>query len=128
MSKNIWVVLGLILVVAVAGWYLLQGQKNYSTSPVLEAEIKENTVVITNDGFALQNVSIKAGESVTWVNNDSESHTVNSVPHPAHGLYSLLNIGVLKPGDSKSLAFTTKGVYKYHDHLNPSLTGMVTVE
>lgn len=137
MSKNILVAVSLVLVVIIAGWYFLQGQKSYNTttpSPVQEsassssAEVKKNTVTITNNGFSPQNITIKVGESVNWINIDSESHTVNSSAHPAHSDYLPLNIGVIVSGESKSLVFPDKGVFKYHDHLNSSLAGMVIVE
>lgn len=93
------------------------------------AMMKEETVVkITSSGFSPQTVTIKVGESVTWMNEDSAVHAVNSAVHPTHQVYPPLNLGNVQAGGKLSLTFTTAGTYKYHDHLNPSLTGSVVVE
>ena len=148
MSKNVVIALVVIIVLALAGWYLLkpQGQSGSqapsevtstpvpSQSPTSSATdgamiVKdENLVTISASGFTPKSITIKAGESVTWTNNDSEKHTVNSSPHPTHTDYQPLNLGVIQPGQQKSLTFDKAGTYKYHDHLNPSLFGSVTVE
>lgn len=89
----------------------------------------QNTVNISATGFQPQSITIKAGQNVTWTNKDKVNHQVNSVVHPTHLVYPPLNtIGLLKPGESKSLTFRTAGTYKYHDHLNPSLRGQVIVQ
>ena len=100
-----------------------------STSSGASGAMMAATVVtISSNGFSPQNVTIKAGDSVSWMNSDSANHTVNSDPHPTHTAYSPLNLGLMKPGEKKSLTFPTAGTYKYHDHLNPSSTGTVTVQ
>lgn len=143
-NKNLTI--GVIVVLAIlAGWYFLQSQKGQtplpapqvateeaspSTSEATPSETMEKNVVkVSSSGFMPQNITIKAGESVTWMNEDSEDHQVNSAPHPTHTTYKPLNnVGLLKAGEKKSLSFPEAGTYKYHDHLNPSLTGSVTIE
>lgn len=148
MSRNTVIGLVAVLVLGFIGWSILGSQKSTTTtSPAqtttptstqtsepsaTEGAIMKETgatvVKITSAGFVPQNIIIKKGQSVTWVNEDIENHTVNSAPHPTHTTYSRLNIGAIKPGDQAPLSFTDAGSYKYHDHLNPSLTGSVTVE
>ena len=150
MSKNVVIVLVVIIVLALAGWYFLKPQQlsapqtptDVTSTPtptqsptatedaMMEKEqvMEKNTVQITSAGFSPKSISIKVGESVTWMNSDSQKHTVNSIPHPVHTDYQPLNLGVIQPDNQKSLTFDKVGTYKYHDHLNPSLTGAVTVE
>ena len=147
MSKNIWIGLIVIIALILAGWYFTQSQKPQPTAPATQVqpettlattsassseteEMKQNKTVvnITSSGFSPANITINAGGSVIWRNGNSANHNVSSAPHPIHTTYSPLNLGVIKPGESKSLTFPTAGTYKYHDHLNPSLTGSVTVE
>lgn len=146
MSRNVLLGLVVIVLVVFAGWYFLKSQKSsvdtqtqtsqvttetVSASPTASASgsvMETGTVKITSSGFTPESITIKAGESVTWTNDDSANHIVASNPHPTHTDYPPLNIGLIKPGDSKSLSFPTAGTYKYHDHLNPSLTGSVTVQ
>lgn len=143
-SKNLILITALVALVILGGWYYLKSQNK--TAPVGTAPMitpapspapsassgammhEEHKVSITASGFVPKTITIKAGQSVTWTNNDTQDHTVNSAPHPTHTAYPPLNLGVIKPGESKSLAFPTAGTYKYHDHLNPSLTGSVVVE
>lgn len=144
MSRNTTIGIIVVVLVLLLGWFYIKSQKT-ATAPVQTpaAQVTEpsanpatgsaipaekNMVKITADGFVPQSVTIKTGESVIWTNSDTENHTVNSVPHPVHTAYPPLNLDAIKPDDSKSLAFPTAGTYKYHDHLNPSLTGSVTVQ
>jgi len=152
MSRNAVIGVVVVLAVVILGWYYLKSQQagvSYTqpsqvpsvqttrptvspaistASPTVSSATQENVVTIKSSGFSPQNLTIKAGETVTWINNDTVDHTVNSAVHPTHLLYPPLNLGVIKPGDKKSLTFPDAGTYKYHDHLNPSLTGSVTVQ
>lgn len=146
MSRNISIAIVVVLVVIVAGWFLtrpkqtaiLESQPTQapisteSASPQSATEgsqmSEKNNVTITASGFSPKEIIIKVGEDVTWMNSDAIDHTVNSAPHPTHTAYLLLNLDAIKPGKKKSLTFPKAGTYKYHDHLNPSLTGSVTVQ
>lgn len=104
-------------------------QTSSSVMPLPTIDKSINLVTNGINGFTPETVTIKVGDSVTWVNSDLKNHTVNSDPHPSHTAYPSLNtIGLLKPGEKKSLVFPTKGTYGYHDHLNPSHTGTIIVE
>ncbi|MEK7617102.1 MAG: cupredoxin domain-containing protein [Patescibacteria group bacterium] len=143
-SRNLTIGVIVVLVI-LAGWYFLQSQKAQAPSPAPQvtteeaspstseatetAQMEKNVVTISSSGFMPQNITIKAGDTISWMNEDSESHQVQSAVHPTHQLYPPLNtVGLLKSGEKKSLSFPDAGTYKYHDHLNPSLTGSVTVE
>lgn len=146
MSRNLVIGVVVVLVLVAAGWYLTRSKQSPSETPQATqtppstesaspqaasegAMMKQvNMVKITASGFSLKDITIKVGDTVTWHNTDTENHNVNSAPHPTHTAYPLLNLGVIKPGGQKSLSFPTPGTYKYHDHLNPSLTGSVTVQ
>lgn len=142
MSKNLLVKLAIAGVIVVAGIWLLAGSKKSTPSPSPasnlltsqesaspSAEVSQNVVNILSSGFMPQTITIKARESVTWVNEDTASHQVNSAVHPTHQVYPPLNsVELIKAGESKSLMFPDAGSFKYHDHLNPSLTGTIVVE
>lgn len=133
MSKNTTIGLVALVLVVLAGWYFVQSQKSQAPSPATESAqpaeaMEKNVVKITSSGFMPKDLTIKAGESVTWMNDDTLDHTVNSAVHPTHQVYLPLNLGTLQSGEKKSLNFPEAGSYKYHDHLNPTLFGSVTVE
>ena len=90
------------------------------------------TVTFADSGVSPSMVTIKSGESLTWVNNSSKKVQVGSANHPTHTLNKELTNGEfvtdLAPSASATVTLTTKGTWGYHDHLNPSITGKVVVE
>lgn len=145
MSRNVTIAI-VVLLLAVGGWFLTRPKQ--SAAPVQPVETpsstesaipsatasqaatmnEKNMVKITADGFSPKSITIKSGESITWENTDSANHTVSSDNHPTHTLFPFLNLGVIKPGETKSVTPAKIGVFTYHDHLNPSLTGSITVQ
>lgn len=143
MSRNVTLVIVVVLILIVGGWFLTRPKQTTipesvqptqtpvskeSASPVASPSAATNLVTITKSGFSPKDLTIRLSETVTWMNSDTIDHTVNSAPHPTHTLYTPLNLDTIKPGEKKSLTFPKAGTYKYHDHLNPSLTGSVTVQ
>src|SRR5579859_1663702 len=58
-----------------------------TTSPtaptgITSATQTQNTVTLTQTGFAPATLTIKAGQTVTWINKSGMAATVNSDPHP----------------------------------------------
>ncbi len=99
--------------------------------------VEENTIEITSSGFNPNFIEVRAGTVVTFVNKDASPHWPASDVHPTHTVYPEFKgcIGstfdackALQPGESWSFNFTKLGTWKYHDHLNPSLTGKITVK
>lgn len=147
MSRNVVIAGVVIIVLIVAGWFFMSSKKSSVTqvpsevtqtpapteSPTSFASDaammnEKNIVKMTSSNFSPKNITVKVGESVIWQNDDSANHTVNSYNHPTHTLYPFLNLGLIKSGETKSATFSKTGTFMYHDHLNPSLTGTVTVE
>ena len=86
-----------------------------------------------NSAVSPTQVTIATGQSVTFVNNDSRSHDMESDPHPAHtACPSIANVGLLQPGQSKTtFGFANSGSCGYHDHNNAdatSLQGRIVVQ
>ena len=80
-------------------------------------------VVIRNFAYIPQNLTVKAGTTVAWENNDTVAHTVTSDP----GAPSAFDSGVLNPGGVFSITFTTVGTYSYHCNIHPFMHGNITV-
>lgn len=99
-----------------------------NSSPSASENDNERIILISANGFAPTDFTIKVGTTVTFMNVDAVDHQVQSNPHPAHNLFPLLNLGLLRPNDKKSVEFKNAGVYTYHDHLNPKLTGSINVK
>jgi plastocyanin len=79
------------------------------------------TVRITSTGFAPQSVVVQRGDTVTWVNNDTQPHQIVSDTN------AFPSSPVLEQGESYSFRFSTPASYIYHDGRRPSLTGAVHV-
>ncbi len=89
----------------------------------------EAAVTITYDGnsFALSSNTIKAGETVKVINNSSRELDFDSDPHPVHTDNPELNAGPIAAGESRSFVLHTKGTWGFHNHLNASQRGSLTV-
>lgn len=98
-----------------------------SVSPTQTA-VEETKVTLTSDGFSPKSITIKKGSKVVWTNSSGKVATVDSAPHPVHTNYPPLNLGSFNDGDSLELSFPDSGSYKYHNHLNASHGGTITVE
>lgn len=90
---------------------------------------KEVTINLQNIAFNPQKIKISKGTKITWVNQDSVEHTVNTDSHPAHTYYLSQNSRTLKKGDTYSVTFKEAGIYPYHCTPHAaSMKGEVLVE
>ncbi len=83
------------------------------------------TVIIKDFHFEPQTVTIKAGETVTWKNEDRRNHQVMSGAPPV--MTDLFMSPDLKKGDSWSYTFEEPGTYPYHS-MTGAFLGEVVVE
>lgn len=90
--------------------------------------MEEAEINLTKGGFTPQTLTVKAGTKVTWINESGGVAAVNSVNHPTHQVYPLLNLGEFEDGENLSLIFNTPGTYRYHNHLDATVFGSVIVE
>jgi plastocyanin len=92
-----------------------------ATAFAASAQAKDAEVQIDQFAFAPQRVTVKAGTTVTWINDDDIPHTVASSGKSFKS----------KPLDTKdkfSFTFTTPGTYEYFCSLHPHMTGAIVVE
>lgn len=71
--------------------------------------------------FIPADITVKEGDTVTWTNDDSTSHTVESSD-------GSIKSPEMFQGDTFSFKFTKKGNYPYICGIHPSMKGSVTVE
>lgn len=83
----------------------------------------QNAIIIKNFAFSPSALTIKAGRSVTWVNQDDVNHTVVSDP----GTPVAFRSSNITFGGSYTFTFSKPGTYSYHCTIHPSMTGSVTV-
>ena len=95
---------------------LLAGAAVVAAPTKPEAEVK-----IDNFTFGPQRVTVKAGTTVTWVNEDDIPHTVAATGKE-------FKSKVLDTDDKYSFTFTTPGTFEYFCSLHPHMTGTIVVE
>jgi plastocyanin len=77
------------------------------------------TISIKNFAFNPATVTIKAGTTAKWINEDSAAHSIKS---------SLVNSPVMSPGGSFEFTFTQPGTYAYSCGIHASMNGTVIVQ
>ena len=88
--------------------------------PAGAARAEDTAVHIDNFVFEPAQLTVKAGQTVTWTNRDDIPHTVvcagkfRSKTMDTDGIFSF--------------TFTSAGEYKYFCSLHPHMTGMIKVE
>lgn len=111
------------------------GSFQFKIDPSLASEFNdmrsksEVTINLSNYQFDPKNIRVSKGTKVTWINQDSVDHTVNTDSHPAHTYYLGQNSRTLKKGESYSVTFDSAGIYPYHctPHAD-SMTGSILVD
>lgn len=112
-------------------------------NPGPEGDITKVVINITSEGFSPNAVTIRAGSQVTFRNEEDKEHWPASEVHPTHSVYpgsGREKCGTaeernifdacrgLKRGETFDFVFYEKGTWRYHDHLQTSFFGSVTVK
>jgi plastocyanin len=80
----------------------------------------------TNECYIPFNVSISAGDEVTWSNDDTAAHTVTS-GMPADGPDGNFDSSLFMAGDTFSVTLDEAGEYPYFCMVHPWMTGNISV-
>jgi FtsP/CotA-like multicopper oxidase with cupredoxin domain len=86
-----------------------------------ENQSEEQIVSIDSAGYSISELIVKKGTKVTWVNNDTQTHTVTEL----QGQFDSRN---LYKGDHWSYTFIEAGTYTYYCSTHPSMEAKVIVE
>lgn len=145
-------IVGLVVVVLAAVGYLVFAGKRSTDLPPQNSQASEQAslqqdsgmaagqkVVFTDGGFSPSTITIKKGESVTWVNQSSGGMWVASNIHPSHAEYSGTALREHCPdtagtafdecgtGSSYTFTFEKAGTWQYHNHVDAQKTGTIIV-
>ena len=85
------------------------------------ARAADATVSIDNFTFEPQRLTVKAGTTVTWVNQDD-------IPHALASNAKVFKSKALDTDDKFSFTFATPGIYDYFCSMHPHMTGTIVVE
>src|SRR5579859_4822887 len=124
--KNILIIAVIVLVLgAGAFFYFNKYGGGNTTMPATNSgsnsttEASPNNIVIKNYIFTPSALTVKAGTTVTWTNNDSVAHSIKS---------AAFNSSILNTGDTFKFTFNTAGTYNYNCGIHPTMTGTVIVQ
>ncbi|OGG61179.1 hypothetical protein A3C87_03455 [Candidatus Kaiserbacteria bacterium RIFCSPHIGHO2_02_FULL_49_34] len=162
MYKKLVIIIGVVIL----GWgmyVLTRSEAEVVQEPVVEAPVADvatepaetvvtpsqeatnqevHTVTYTVDGFSPQELTIKVGDRVVWINNTTADMWPATGMHPTHTVYPGSDIkkcteadtsmifDACRPfasGDAYAFTFTEVGTWRYHDHLKVSNTGTIIV-
>jgi plastocyanin len=84
------------------------------------ARAATHAITISDFAFAPATLTVTAGDTITWTNEDSVVHTATSTT-------GAFDTGELAQGESSSVTFTAPGTYAYICSPHPDMTGQVTV-
>lgn len=111
-------------ITAVIGLFLLSlsgcgGGAQTASSVASSSQVAENTIIIKDFSFNPKVMTIKKGTTLTWINKDSPTHTVEG---------DAFKSGDLKTGDTFEFTFDETGTFAYHCGPHPNMTGTIIVE
>jgi plastocyanin len=91
-------------------------------TPISQASVSANTIIIRNFAFEPQTIRVKAGSIVRWENRDTVTHRI---------MFSDKNVAGSDPlsySQSSSKKFDRSGTFTYYCSIHPEMTGTVIVE
>jgi plastocyanin len=111
----------------------VESSKNSSSSTTASSSdtIVKNVSIVgikKDKSFDPNPIEIKAGDSVTWTNDDNEVHTVTSGSQDASNVGKEFDSGTLASGQSFTHKFDKPGTYEYFCSFHESMTGKVLVK
>lgn len=142
-GTQIGLVIGVVVVIALVFLIFRNPSSNTTQDSNLPLQGQTHTVEITPTGFAPAIITIKKGDSVTWINKRDTASWPASAQHPSHTVYpgsGITKCGTLdenkifdacrevQKGQSYTFQFNNVGSWNYHDHLVTSFDGRIIVE
>jgi plastocyanin len=122
-STRIAVVLGVFSVLAIG---LSIGQVSVYAQGA-SVSIVPNASTMGDKAFSPNPSEVKAGESVTWTNDDSQIHTATSGAVGAEDSGKVFDSGILSPKATFDFKFDQAGEFDYYCTLHPQMVGKVVV-
>lgn len=105
--------------------------------------IEDIIVTYTDDGYSPAEITIQLGQTVRFINQSSGDMWPASAVHPTHEVYDGTTLREhcvdgasdtfdacrgIAVGESYAFTFDKQGTWRYHDHLDASEFGSITVQ
>lgn len=100
-----------------------------TTAPGLKVSIVPAAGAMGDKAFAPNPIDIKAGNTVTWTNNDNETHTVTSGSGANDtNLGKQFDSGLIGPKQTFTQTFKSTGEFSYFCLVHPTMVGKISVK
>jgi plastocyanin len=121
------IVLGAAVIIAAGVALVACGGQGTDNRPAQSAPAKAvDHVQIADFAYAPAAITVPAGTTITFTNDDSAPHTATSGTSPtADGVF---DTGTLKKGKSKTVKVTKPGRFAYYCAIHPFMKATVTVK
>jgi len=123
MKKVIFLVLALLLLLFVGYFIFWLVEQNIAAPAPEITEPGVSLVEINDSGFSPQTVIIKTGETIEWINKDSQPHQV-VIDFGA----SRIEGKALQTDEEYSLRFMEEREYDYYCGIHPEMRGKIIVQ
>ena len=123
-------IIAIVFIVVIGGFFLMKGFYSTNTNSNSGNNLQTpsggsinpaNTVNIENFAFSPGTLTIKVGQTVTWTNKDSTSHTVTS--DSGNELIS----STLSNSQTYTHTFNSVGTFNYHCSIHTSMKASIIV-
>lgn len=130
MLKNKILILIFLIVAALIFWSAFSEKDDKESLFINREEITpEDAVIVENEnGFEPQEITIKKGTRVVWLNETQTYIWPASNLHPTHEIYP--EFDPQEPYEANiawAFEFEKAGEWAYHDHLKPNKRGKIIV-
>jgi plastocyanin len=124
-----WVPVLVVLIIFITAAGCTGSQQSPGTTTTPQTPVPGGaTVTIHNFAFDPQTMTVSQGSTVTWVNQDSATHTIVNDASGSNAEGALFKSNSLPNGASYSFRFDSPGTYAYHCTIHPSMKGTITVQ
>lgn len=96
-----------------------RGNEMTNGAPVVD---NKNKIEIKDFAFNPQIITVKSGETITWINRDEEPHTIVSVEK------QFKKSPALDTDQQYTVTAGAPGTYSYFCSVHPKMTGTIVVE
>jgi plastocyanin len=110
-----------ILVLLISAFAIVSCGKNSGYTTPMNNVPGANSVSIVNMSFSPASLTVTAGTTVMWTNNDNMTHTVTADDDS-------FDSGNIAMGTKYSKLFSTAGTYSYHCTIHPNMKGTIVVK
>ncbi|HSX28350.1 MAG TPA: cupredoxin domain-containing protein [Candidatus Saccharimonadales bacterium] len=113
-----WAIGAAVVIVAVSGVYFGFRAHNQAATKKEQTVVQQTArVSISSAGFMPGTIKIRQGQMVTWTNQDTRPHQIAS--DIGNSPTSFGSDSPLARTETFATVFDTKGMFTYHDQLNP---------